>query len=168
MVAALVFVGFLGWRWVNHPDALQPYYGMIESAPIPLGHTMYNDAVIGPASEPSGNGPADATVTVESLTPVVTENTSQATVVLLVCERNSSHIGIGTQEGALSASCTRVYPFKGPATLDLGFTTVQIVAVVTPHKAGVVDVAGYEVSYEQGIRHGTQHVGAGMTFTTAG
>lgn len=165
LVVAVVACG-AGWRWLHSPDPLADYPVGAATAPVGLGHSVYTDTAVVAAVNAAGDGPASIRVTIATDTPVVAENTSNAQVELLVCTRNGGTIGIGMQDGDLTASCSRVSPFRAPERLDLGFMTAQIILKVTPHQAGRVRITGFDVTYSQGLQRRTQHVGADITLTT--
>ena len=165
VVVGVVAAGWFGWRWLHHPDPMGSYpaYGL--TAPLRAGHRLYIDAGFYPASK-SGHGPYDQEMTINSITPRVVENSSAANLQLLVCRRNGSRSGIGSQTGGLSNSCESVHPFSGPETIDLGFMTAQIVLKVVPHQPGVLHITGFDVSYSQGLRHAHQVTGVDLKVTT--
>ena len=111
--------------------------------------------------------PLATRVTFTAMTPHLVKNTSDATVEMLVCQRNGSNTGIGDsyREG-LADSCASVTPFTSPMTVNLGFMTAQVLVAVTPHQPGVVRISGFDVAYSQGIRRSAQHVGGDLVFRT--
>ena len=166
LVILIVVVAVVGYRWLTHPDALQAYQGVNETGTIlTVGQTIYHDTGITPAMAPGSDHPSSVTISLGSVTPVVAENTAQASIVVLVCLRNGNPTGVGTQLNGLSDSCSRVEPLDGPTTVTVGFMTAQIVTAITPRKAGTLTVTGYHVTYRQGIRNGTQHAGGGFAYS---
>ena len=169
LVILLGMVAVVGYRWLTHPDALQPYQGVNETGSIlNAGPTIYHDTGITPAMTVGKSGPSSVTISLDSVTPIIAANTAQARIVVLVCLRNDSPTGVGTQLDGLTASCSHVEPLDGRTTLTVGYTTAQIITAITPRAAGSLTITGYEVTYRHGIRHGTQHAGGGFAYTTSG
>ncbi|HST83844.1 MAG TPA: hypothetical protein VLL08_19070 [Kineosporiaceae bacterium] len=162
VLTALVVTAIAGsGYWLSHPTSLETYGSGLE-ATAAIGHTIAIDTTISATHEASS-----AQVTLHSLKPRITENTSDATVVFVVCQRNAGDTAVGTgQPSDLAEYCTRVDPLPRSFKAHLGFTTNQIVALVTPRKAGRLHIAGYDATYRTGLRRGTQHVGLETTVTT--
>lgn len=165
-IMVVVAAGLFGWRWLRNPDALATYPSYGESFPESVGHAVYSDTGIVPAVTPDGTGPTSTVLTIDAISAKILENTSHSVIRILVCTRNGGNLGIGTQDGNLSASCSRVSPFTGPETIDVGFQTAQIIISVTARNAGTLRIAGLDVSYRQGIRGTSQHTGADITVIT--
>jgi hypothetical protein len=104
--------------------------------------------------------------TLLSATPVVAENSANATFVVSVCSPDLSRNGaIGSTFGDLHRYCTRVVPAAG-ATLALvtsGQTPVttpdQVVLTITARQPGTVVVKGLDLTYIQDGRTAHQTVG---------
>lgn len=172
VLTALVLVAaVLGLHWYSGLTLLVPYAGDRESGPVAVGRTVYVDSALGPlpTTDQDGNstGPGSVSITITRLTPHVDANTSGAVIRVLVCERNGGRLAVGMQYSGLSRSCTSVVPVTLPMTLDVGYMTAQVVVEVTPRRPGTVHIAGFDVDYTQGLRHGTQRAGAGLTLTTS-
>jgi hypothetical protein len=66
---------------------------------------------------------------------------------------------VGSQvDGLPFASCTSIDPVDG-ATATLWFDQATVVVLVTPHQPGHVHIEGYDITYRDGVRHGTQRGG---------
>lgn len=166
----LLVGGVLGSRWYSGLSLLMPYSSFGVSGPVSVGHTVYADTGLY-AQPTTGQGGVDTTpnsipITISAITPHMDSNTSHATLQVLVCQRNRSTTGVGTQESGLSDSCSTVIPFSSPMTINLGFSATQVLVAVTPQRSGVVHIAGIDVTYAQGPRHATQRAGADLTFTS--
>jgi len=99
---------------------------------------------------------------IDSIRPVVRENTAGADIVVLRCTLRDGGSGpMGGNSAAAHATCIKLVPFH-TGRVDLGFRTGNddIVVAVTPRHRGIVRVAGVNVRYNAGIRHATQHCGA--------
>ena len=162
VVALALIVVAVGWRWATDLSVLSDY-GNAESGPASIAKPVYVDTAMGPAGH---SGATTAALTIDSVSPRIVENTSSSQVVLLVCQRNGSNTAVGFQDGQLSDSCSRLAALRTPADLTLGFTTAQVIIQVTAHQPGILHIAGYDVTYHQGLRHGSQHVGVETTITT--
>ena len=167
LVAVLIIaVGaglFAGARWRSSLDALSGF-GPDGTVPARVGDTFYVDAGLGPVPDAAGNVPAAITVTIDSFTAGGTLKTTTATsgtftdvtFAPYVCVRNSSNVGIGVSPASeLAASCSSVTPLVLPATLNLGFTTTQVIYKVSVAKVGTYQVAGSVLDYHSGFRQGT-------------
>jgi hypothetical protein len=166
----LLVGGVLGSRWYSGLSLLMPYSSFDVSGPVAVGHTVYADTGLY-AQPTTGEDGIDTTpnsipITISAITPHVGSNTSDATVRVLVCQRNGTNTGVGAQESDLSASCSAVTPFSSPMTIDLGFSATQVLVAVTPQRPGAVHIAGIDVTYAQGPRHAIQRAGADLTFTS--
>lgn len=160
----VVGVGVLaGARWRSSLDSLAGY-GQDGTMPARVGDTLYVDAGLGPVPDAAGNAPASVTVTIDSLTATGTLKTKTAisqdfteiTLAPYVCVRNGNNVGIGVSPASqLAASCSSVEPLVLPATLNLGFTTTQVIYQVRVAAAGTYQIAGSVVDYHSGLRQGT-------------
>ena len=170
VIAVLLTGSVLGARWYSGLSLLGSYPAERVSGPLALGHTVYADLALSarPTTDQDGTSttPASIPVTITALAPRVVSNTSDATIRVLICRRNGGTLGVGTQEGGLSNSCSTVTDFAPPMTLTLGFMTAQVIVAVTPHRPGTVHIEGADVTYSQGLRHTTQHAGGDLTLTT--
>ena len=163
LVAVLAVAAIVGsWYWLTHPSSLEGSGADLELSSS-IGHTLAIDTTVSSAGEGE-----TARVTLKDLTPRIVQNTADASVVLVVCHRNAGSNALGTGEVAeLSKYCTRVDPLRRMPDARLGFSTNQIVALVTARKAGVLHIAGFDAGYRVGLRRGRQHVGADIRLTAA-
>jgi len=163
IVAVLVMLGLAvitgAGYWLGHASLLRGY-GDGMGAPTPIGRTIAFDTAV--VSD------RDAIrVSLKSLKPRVTENSSDATIVFVVCRRNAGTTTLGVSRTSdLRKYCTRTDPLRRSFVGSLGYTTNQILVLVTPRKSGRVHITGYNATYRVGIRSGTQHVGLDTTVTT--
>jgi hypothetical protein len=163
VVLVLGAVGGFAW-WDRHPDLI-PSVGGGESAPDAVGHPIVIDTEVLTARGLDGGDVRGFRVTIGSVRPNVVTNTSNASIRMELCTRNAAHIKIrsdGTRETDLYC------PSYGP----VGHRTVAIsdapgasmlAVVVTPHQPGIVRIAGFRVSYREGIRRQTQNGGFNVT-----
>ena len=172
IVAAVVVIvlvlaggGFAAYRWLTG-EHLFVGPGASESFTLQPGHTLY--VGLGPLL--AGTKP-NATVQVDlrAIHPLVTTNTSAATVTVLACTPGT------TSPASLTAGGTALdpHPYCGsvesfrPGTTSVGAPATGLLLAVTPHRAGTVEVDGAHLSYRVGIRSGSQHIGAvNLTVTT--
>ena len=162
-VASLVLAGW----YVVSAHALASTSGVLVRTTVPVGQTIY----FGPPVAPIGGPEATVQIDLRSVTPKIVENTADATVAVLFCTgpRAGGLVSGGIVDQAASW-CNQLSAFH-PHQLRLGpdgsgAITTGIVVAVTPHRAGVVHIGGAQVSYWQGIRHGSQHVGMDVTIST--
>lgn len=165
IVLGLAGGGFAGYRWLTG-EHLFVGPGASEGMTLQSGQTLY--VGLGPLL--AGTRP-DATVQVDlrAVHPLVTTNTSDATVTVLACIHGT------TNPASLSAGGTALdpHPYCGsvesfrPGTTSVGAAATGLLLAVTPHRAGTVKVDGAHLSYRVGIRSGSQHIGAvDLTVTT--
>jgi hypothetical protein len=140
------------WRWLYSPHALESGGGYELGARRPVGATFYSPAMVLP------DGKQPITLDVRSVTPWVVQDTSNATVKVLVCHRNDSISHMGSDDLSF---CAWTKPFA-PGTLTIGSddpgTNSIILAITTTH-LGTVAIDGVHVTYRQGARHGSQDTG---------
>ena len=150
------------WRASLHSLIAYPGYGV--SIPVPVNHAEYFGETAVRADE---SGQPDTgqtlTLTVTSIRPIVMQNTANATVRVLRC------VLAATGHGPVAeppANCATLRPFtSGRVKLGFGKGDDDIVITVTPRRAGTVRIAGAELHYSSGIRHGVQHIGGRLATT---
>ena len=157
--------GFAGYRWLTG-EHLFVGPGASQSGPLPSGQTLY--VGLGPLL--AGTRPmATVRVDLRAVHPLVTTNTSDATVTVLACIHGT------TNPASLSAGGTALdpHPYCGsvesfrPGMTSVGVSATGLLLAVTPHRAGTVEVDGARLSYRVGIRSGNQRIGAvNLTVTT--
>jgi hypothetical protein len=179
--AVLLLAAVVGFAWWDtHPNLIASVGGG-EGALGSVGHATVVDTEVETVrghdsaiviANPNGSSTVkDAgnvrafRVTIESVRPNVVENTSDATVQMELCTRNAAHVRI-------QADGSKEYDVYCPAYGPVGHQKVAIsdapgasmlAVVVTPHQAGVVRIAGFRISYREGIRRQTQSGGINVT-----
>jgi hypothetical protein len=171
-------VGF-AW-WDRHPNLIGSVGGL-ESRLVPVGQATVTDTEVATVHgqdsgfdsvEPDGTPTFTDTgdvhgfrVTIESVRPIVVTNTSDATIRLELCVHNAAHIRIqpdGSKE--YDMYCPSYVPVDHQKVkLSDAVGSSMLSVVITPHRAGVVRIAGFRVSYRQGIRRQTQDGGINVT-----
>jgi hypothetical protein len=89
--------------------------------------------------------------------PRITSDTAAADVAFEVCTPKPSG-GVGVTLGSLTSSCSRVVDVAGAWT-RLRPGVGQLVVSVTPRRAGVVKIDGFDVTYVDHGRRATEHAG---------
>jgi hypothetical protein len=136
-----------------------------ESGPLALGHTEYDG--IGPLM-PAGKNPATVHIDLRNVTPLVTENSSDATVAVMICVTRGPGglIAGGAALDDVSEDCKSLSAFH-PGPITLGLTASGLVLAVTPHRSGVIRIDGAGISYRDGLRTGRERIGIEVfTITT--
>jgi hypothetical protein len=111
--------------------------------------------------------PRNATVTIDSIKPIITKNTSKTTVNVVVCGTSAGldpAIGITPDEQILN-HCDSLAPVEG-ATIHFAPNANNIIVRFTPHAYGDLQISGFEVRYRSGMWHQTQTVGGSFNLTT--
>lgn len=103
---------------------------------------------------------------VRGVEPVFVEDTSDATVAILVCNVDPipAHWKAPDATSNIPLGCTSVAPFT-PGKLDLNPNAHRLMVAVTPKKPGL---DGAYVDYREGIRSGHQRVGERLRVTANG
>jgi hypothetical protein len=158
LVGAALLAAYLLW-W-SRPTAYFPY-GSGSAGPSEVGETRFFSLLL---SEPDG------VVDVHELRPVVTTNTSDATIDYVVCT-DGERAGIGSGSGPLpNAECPRLRPLADVDLDDVDWTDHSLVARITPRRAGIVRIEGAEVTYTRDWKHlwqtGTQRFGSEVVVRT--
>lgn len=165
-IATVVGLAVAGVAWWSHPNALMPYASGA-SISVPLGDALTSDTGLQTVTRGDAS-PNEAVITIDQVTPVVIENSSNARISVSLCLRKVGTQGVGTVIGShqsLAGSCTAVVPVQG-ATTPLGFISAQVILRIVPQQAGVVHIAGFRVRYREGIRRGSQIGGMEIVVTT--
>lgn len=167
LVAAGVPTGiwFVHWRSSLHSLSEYPTYGV--GGPLAIGKTEYlggnlwaQDTITHPSR------PMELSLHISMIRPVVVTNTAGADIRILRCVLALD--GPGPEGDASGRSrCASLSPFEsGDITLGFQRGDDDIVIAVTPRRAGKVRIAGVEVHYSSGLRHGTQHTGVQIWTST--
>jgi hypothetical protein len=132
-----------------------------ESGPLPLGHTEYDG--IGPLIPAGKNPNATVHIDLRSVTPLVTENSSNATIAVMICvtREPGDLISGGSALDDASQYCKSLTAFH-PGPITLGSTATGLVLAVTPHRSGVVRIDGARIHYRDGLRSGREQIGAAV------
>lgn len=140
LVAILVLVG-AATTWVFNPPGLSgsAFYG----APVPVGQQL-----LGFGGFPLG----DRTIQLRSVEAVLSPDSAAAEIKLAVC-REAVLMAFGDFDNA----CSEVYAVEG-ATID--GLDLEVVIGITPLEPGIVHIEGFDVSYREGIRFGSDRVPA--------
>jgi hypothetical protein len=151
-------------------------WGQSAVGPVDVGQTYYVDAGLGRVADGSHDPPPSVAVSVDSVSAgadfhVTTPGTGTFTgtpLATVVCLRKprTDGVGIATAD-QLAASCSMVRPITPGETLDLGFTTAQVLYVVPVTAAGTYQHFGIQVDYHQGQRQGTVRGTADLRLTAA-
>lgn len=156
--AAVLIAAVGAGYWVTHPKAVVPY-GPGGTASVLVGHTLSRDSGLSAARDPGAETPERVTLTIDRIVPVVTENSARADVTVELCRRRPATDFVGSPvDVSLFAACTSTDPVGG-ATATLWFDQARVVVLVTPHQPGHVHIEGYDITYRDGVRHGTQRGG---------
>lgn len=153
-------IWFVHWRASLHSLASYPVWGA--SLPVRAGDTTYfggNVTAERVFSDPHNHQPF--ALHIDSIRPVVRQNTAGADIVVLRCTSRDGGPGpLGGNAAAANAICAKLVPFHS-GRVDLGFRAGDddVVVAVTPRHRGIVRVAGVYVRYSSGIRHAAQHCG---------
>jgi hypothetical protein len=157
-IAVLVAVlGVAGLIWATHARVLADGGGGVYGGSTAPGETWYVDLGIYPRLAPGDSVDID----LHSIRPRITLNTAGATVDILACAQKGPE-----RVGAIKDNCSTLTPWRsGTLTLGPGATSYVILAGTTAH-SGVLRIDGADVTYRDGFRRGSQHVGTTIEFTT--
>ena len=160
VVIALLAAASLSW-W-SRPDAFGGWDESYSwSGETQVGRTMNVGLTAG--AEPDGP------ITTRRIRPVVPVNTADADIELVVCTRGAGGTTLGSSSEPLpdAETCPEVRPLDDAGDVDWSSETV--VARVTPRRAGVVQLAGVEVTYTRDAKHlwqsGSERAGGGSRLT---
>lgn len=151
LTAALMAAG--GW-WITHPSSLQPVSGSIDG-PVEVGST----AAIGMFTQS-----LDSPVHLLGATPVVTSNSADAEVRILLCHHAAGEDTVGAARGSAEQLCTAT---SAPRDASLGLRSTAdgayLLLEVSPRRPGTVTVDGVKVRYRDGLQWGEQVSGVVAT-----
>jgi hypothetical protein len=154
VVIALGVLGYLAWHWRTHPDTFRGYGNAMTSTLSP-GQRLH----VGMTWESLDIEPRAATL--HEATPRIVRNTADAEVSFSLCR--SEKDPIGAVRGNLERWCTEVLPIDD-AEMTLNAAPRDIVLMtIRPTKPGVVRVRGADLTYTDGWKRGTEHVGSLVT-----
>jgi hypothetical protein len=141
-----------GWYWTFRAHELSNYRPLQRGmrTVMNLGYTAYATQLIGP----DDNFLHDTTLDLVDVRPVIVENSARATVRVLLCVPSDQGEGLGSR----SDTCRAEEPFHA-GRVNLDQIHYILVLAITPTRPGSLDIAGLQVTYRDGIRHGEQHTG---------
>jgi hypothetical protein len=154
LVAALIWL----IQWWTHPTLFGPpgdavgYNRATVGLPVHFGITY--------PGAPDGVGK----VTIESISPKISKNTSQSKITFSVCNEGAAVIGVA--KGRLEKLCTDVRP-----ATDVHLAPHEYILMTTRATTpGVLDIHNFEVTYRYGWgrlrQHGTEQTGIRVTVAT--
>jgi hypothetical protein len=109
-------------------------------------------------------------VHLRSAHPEIAQDTAAATFETRVCTLRDPHPPSVTSE-SLEQLCLTTSPVRGTVyrPYGSGSPTQALVVIVTPKKAGMVNLDGIQIAYREGIRFGRESVGLDLSIkATAG
>jgi hypothetical protein len=146
-----------GAWWLFHPDLLS-YGNAIHASDVAVGESMLFDSGISPATVDDSGTSTPRTVTITKIVPRVQTNEAEAGLTLWLCTR-AGDTGVGSVAGDVrSRYCdpaTQILDQAGAFTYD----RQQILVEITPSRPGQVVLRGFDVTYSDGLRRGTEHAG---------
>jgi hypothetical protein len=162
LAAVAVLVGGV---WLTHPKAIYPVGNEI-GVRVAVGQTVVVATNV-ITSGPTQNSKRYQSVALRAVAPVVVKNTAGAGVAMVLCTPTGTY-GVGSVRAAdLGQYCSQVAPLgSGTVALGLGPPMTQLLAEITPSRPGVVRIEGFEVTYRDGIRWGTQTGGINITLVS--
>jgi hypothetical protein len=113
----------------------------------------------------SGGGVAHLhSIHLNSVKPLVAENTANADIQVLLCRPIGDFAG-DAATADMSSFCSSMESFRPVAGSFYPKGTWLLVVEITPHQPGVVHLAQFNVTFREGLRTGKQRVGTDFTLT---
>lgn len=166
-IGALVALAFSGY-WLTHPNRMT--YGNLIGTRIPVDEPVVMGIYVS-TEDPGIDGDTDPVpVTLTGVEPRVEVNTADASLEILLCELGpGARIGnIGTSSVRyLERVCAGLRPVDQPVENFTG-TGGFLVLVVTPRQPGLVRVDGFDTTYRDGIRWGSDQAGVELVVRVKG
>ena len=159
-VACVAGVAGAGWK-KRHPTAFDDSGAELSFDALPARKTVYAGV--------NWPGSPDGDVTVEAARPMVTRDTAHSSVEVVVCVPRAGADPIGSVDAReVDDFCAELVPIRwdAPPARLASARRDQLLIKLTTYAPGAVDVAGVELVYRDGWRHGRQEVGARVTATT--
>ena len=155
LVTVLLTAG--GW-WLTHADALSPSGNQV-TAPTAVGRTIWPAAGVESGGEALG---------LQRVIPHLLENSSGATIGVLLCRRHADPDGVGAQLDQPPHQGGSPVPFR-PADVLLSQRPggAELLVRVTPRRPGLVRNDGLDLSYRTGLRTGAKRSGVSMVVPTS-
>jgi hypothetical protein len=110
-----------------------------------------------------GNAPLHS-LHLNSVKPLVAENSANADIQVLLC-RPIGDFGGAWPAADMSRFCSSMESFRPVSGTFYPKGTWWLVAKITPHQPGVVQIAQFNVTFREGLRTGKQRVGTDFTLT---
>jgi len=113
-----------------------------------------------------GGGTHLNSVHLNSVRPIVVQNTANADVTMLLCQPKGDGDFAGDASSAeMSSFCSSTESFRPVTGSFYPKGTWLLVAQITPRQPGVVQIAQFNVTFREGLRTGKQRVGTDYTLT---
>jgi hypothetical protein len=113
----------------------------------------------------SGGGAAHLnTVHLNTVRPIVVQNTANADIKMLLCRPIAEFAGDATTAD-MSKYCSSLESFRPVTGSFYPNGTWLLVAEITPHQPGVVRINQFNVTFREGLRTGKQRVGTAYALT---
>jgi hypothetical protein len=156
-VVALVLPGRILASEHADDDALTPYAGVRLPARAVPGQTVHVDAGVR-AADP-------APIELVEVRPRIAVDTTSADITIRVCTL-AGHGDFAVANGPDGQSCRTLADVTG-ARARLRPGDQQLVVTVTPRHTGRLEVDGFDVTYVESGRRGTEHAGEGFRLRVA-
>ena len=160
---AVVTAAALAWQWRTHPRAFEAAGGWTAGHDsLAAGRTVY----VGMSYEARE---ARGHATLETLSPRVVLNSSNATIRLFVCHVNpDGDVGAIGVEGRrhIDDDCRSLVPARGARVELNAEPKQQVVIEISPRRPGQVLVDGIDITYSHGWQRGLQRVGGRVDIRT--
>lgn len=162
VVPMLAVAGLAGVGWERrHPTAFDDSGAALSFDALPARKTTYAGV--------NWPGNPDGDVAIETAWPMVTRDTANSSLEVVVCVPRAGVDPIGSvDDGEVDDFCAELVPVRpdAPAVRLVGARHDQVLIRITTYTPGTVDVAGVELVYRDGWRHGRQEVIARVSATT--
>ena len=113
----------------------------------------------------SGGGTAPLhSLHLNSVRPIIAENSANADIQVLLC-RPINDFGGAWLAADMPRFCSSMENFRPVSGTFYPKGTWLLVAKITPHQPGVVQIAQFNVTFREGLRTGKQRVGTEFTLT---
>jgi len=150
----------VGWEW-RHPTAFPDYDGGTTSG---LGRSTPDGSYYFGMTWGGNDRPV---ATARSARAVVSENSANAEIDVLVCEveppPKGSFLGVASDHD-IETFCRFARVSGAHLNLPGARPRTQLIVRITPRQVGRVIVEGIDLNYDQGWRTGKQHVGQRVIF----
>ena len=159
VVGLVVSLGMIGWTW-RHPDVFEP------APALAWGYTDQPvDRVLYVGVNLPGNTRDGHEVTVDALTPLVGEDTSETTFSFFACTLAPTGPGPVSAVRDVNVPCSEVRRLDPGSTFETG-PDQQLVMSLQPTRPGRVEVSGVRLDYSQGWQQGSASFGNRVAIET--